>query len=1041
MILTHFVPRCRLLSRLVAVAVVLSAVLMPGALRAAQIPEWLPRYDLDIQLDIANHLATCRQKVTWTNHHDKPATELVFNVHSHYEIPEGDIGFLAKMGEILRFSPSQSLDFNGPPCQIQQVQLLSELRPVKKNQPGLVGLLWQIKHDPEETPDHGTPRKLDFRWKEDNSTAMVVPLPAPVSPGESVTVELAYTIRLPQKMGRWGQWKGVTYLTNSLPVLAFYDDKKGWQPTPFIPWHLPWFNEAGVYHVSLTLPEDQKVACTGTVTSTEDLGDGTKRLQISTAAARDFAVITSNRFFEVSEKVGETNVKVLALPEHHDYAQRMMQSIKDAIPIYSMWFGPYPAPEFTLVESYFGWLGNECGGLVMIDERVFDAPKLAHSYVDYLVTHELCHMWFYNAIGTNGFSETWMAEGFATYFAHKVIDSKEGHNNPLLDYPKWLCWLPQIYRENYRYYGLYGAIGRGAYGPTVQDMPKYRHLVNLMSMTYDKGSKVVGMIEDRMGEAAFFDFMHVLYDKYYYQVCRVDDFEKELENYTGHSWEPFFQDWVYGKAITDWAIEKVTIGDEAPCVMKCLMPKKTDPKQPVHASILLHQKAECTEPTVLGICMKDDGCSYQIRIPIAPDAGQMHIDNPPADITTLPGNRVRVDVTLPGEPKQMAVDPDQVLMDRNPSNNYWKCWCHWRLTPLYTTLDENDLTNDYDKWNFIAGPWLYFPPAYTDPWFTRTTMFGLRADAYRTQQFDGGVYTAYRYDYRDIVVGADGLWSHFPWPETQVGFIVERRLDAFFGQSDEHANRAVLYGRYVFDYSSSLYLPPMQYVEAFTTVQDNFLPVPINQPPGAERYSGMALGGLHYQINYLTPYWNPEGGFFFDATYAAGGVRVNGSDQTTHQATAQFSMVKTLPESFGVASGSQVAWRVFGAAALPDKVEFFPLGGDVRFRGYDIQNRQGNMIWLGSAEWRVPVFTGLTYSCLDHIVGLRNVILAPFYDVGAAYVNNHLIGQVAQDVGVGLRLDVSWFSFVERSILRFDVAKTVNDNTPVQFWVGIQHPF
>jgi hypothetical protein len=48
---------------------------------------------------------------------------------------------------------------------------------------------------------------------------------------------------------------------------------------------------------------------------------------------------------------------------------------------------------------------------------------------------------------------------------------------------------------------------------------------------------------------------------------------------------------------------------------------------------------------------------------------------------------------------------------------------------------------------------------------------------------------------------------------------------------------------------------------------------------------------------------------------------------------------------------------------------------------------------------------------------------------------------VAHAVGGGLRLDVAWFSFIERTILRFDVAKTVNADTPLQFWFGVQHPF
>ena len=48
---------------------------------------------------------------------------------------------------------------------------------------------------------------------------------------------------------------------------------------------------------------------------------------------------------------------------------------------------------------------------------------------------------------------------------------------------------------------------------------------------------------------------------------------------------------------------------------------------------------------------------------------------------------------------------------------------------------------------------------------------------------------------------------------------------------------------------------------------------------------------------------------------------------------------------------------------------------------------------------------------------------------------------MAHAVGGGLRVDVAVFSFIERATLRFDVAKTLNDNTPFQFWFGMQHAF
>jgi hypothetical protein len=71
----------------------------------------------------------------------------------------------------------------------------------------------------------------------------------------------------------------------------------------------------------------------------------------------------------------------------------------------------------------------------------------------------------------------------------------------------------------------------------------------------------------------------------------------------------------------------------------------------------------------------------------------------------------------------------------------------------------------------------------------------------------------------------------------------------------------------------------------------------------------------------------------------------------------------------------------------------------------------------------------------------RNIYFAPFYDVGNAYLNGQQLGSIAHAVGAGLRVDVNWLGLIERTTLRFDIAKTVNGSYPVQFWFGIQHPF
>src|SRR5262249_40127865 len=152
-----------------------------------------------------------------------------------------------------------------------------------------------------------------------------------------------------------------------------------------------------------------------------DLGNGWQQVDLAACCSRDFAFLCCARYQDHVGQAGRVKVHVVALPEHEFYAKEMLRIACEALEAYGKWFGPYPYPEFTIAESYFGWNGNECGGLVMIDARVFGMPHLARDYVEYLVSHEVCHQWWYNVVGTNGYAETWMDEALATYFSHRLL--------------------------------------------------------------------------------------------------------------------------------------------------------------------------------------------------------------------------------------------------------------------------------------------------------------------------------------------------------------------------------------------------------------------------------------------------------------------------------------------------------------------------------------------------------------------------------------------------------------------------------------------
>src|SRR5262245_10586243 len=300
-----------------------AAVLLLAALpaRGADLrpPDWLPRYDLAVNLDVCGHQAHVTQQATWVNRTDKPIEQLIFNVHSHFTPPKTaeEIDQFSRLLELFRLPAREALYFQNA-FTLHKVERLTK-----------AGNEWKRE-------------EVKTQWHKDLATALIVALPEPVPAGGSVTVSLSYTIELPQRQGRWGQWKGITFLSNWHPVLAYHDAEGGWQPTPFVPYHQPWFNEAGVFTVRVRLPKEEQVACTGSITKVEE-GPDTKDVTIGPVVARDFALLTSAQYHEFAGEAANAGalpvkVKCLAHPAHEFYARELIKHASRAIETYSKWF-------------------------------------------------------------------------------------------------------------------------------------------------------------------------------------------------------------------------------------------------------------------------------------------------------------------------------------------------------------------------------------------------------------------------------------------------------------------------------------------------------------------------------------------------------------------------------------------------------------------------------------------------------------------------------------------------------------------------------
>ena len=213
-------------------------------------------------------------------------------------------------------------------------------------------------------------------------------------------------------------------------------------------------------------------------------------------------------------------------------------------------------------------------------------------------------------------------------------------------------------------------------------------------------------------------------------------------------------------------------------------------------------------------------------------------------------------MTLPCQPTQITVDPDRVLLDERPGQQPLEAEIRWRLTPLYTQLDEADVTNAYDRSNVIFGPWMY-GSAYADPWFTKSPHPGLQGGrlshaGVSRRRLPGATArtTATSSPARKALV------DHFPFPRTQVGFFLERS-SAPRGD-DVECSRGVVYGRYMMMYGSSLICRRSSTSRRSARIRTAACPTRASRPPGADPFDERTGVGMHYHKNFSDALLGPR---------------------------------------------------------------------------------------------------------------------------------------------------------------------------------------
>ena len=206
-------------------------------------------------------------------------------------------------------------------------------------------------------PDDGNP---------EDETVMAVPLPQPVAPGGSVTIEVKWTAHIPRTFARTGALGNFFFVGQWFPKLGVLQDN-GWNCHQFHS-STEFFSDYGVYDVSLTVPRGWTLGATGIQRERRDNADNTTTHQYTRRTSR-LRVDDEPRFHRADRALRTPDappveMRLLLQPEHAGQADRHFDATRTALSTTAS-VRAYPCGHITIVDppiraARAGWNIRRC---------------------------------------------------------------------------------------------------------------------------------------------------------------------------------------------------------------------------------------------------------------------------------------------------------------------------------------------------------------------------------------------------------------------------------------------------------------------------------------------------------------------------------------------------------------------------------------------------------------------------------------------------------------------------------------------------------
>lgn len=208
----------------------------------------------------------------------------------------------------------------------------------------------------------------------------------------------------------------------------------------------------------------------------------------------------------------------------HDFAV----PTRDALAFYNEWIGPYSYEKLANVQS------NSVSGGMEAASAIFYSAGSVTGKRDRrwrnVVIHEIAHQWFGNAVTERDWDDVWLSEGFATYFTLLFIEHAYGRDEFVAGLRDSRKTVVEFDAKSPDYRVVHDQLA---------DMSKVTS-----AMTYQKGSWILHMLRESMGDDRFWAGIRDYYRTYRDGSATTTDFRAAMERAAGRDLQPFFAQWL-----------------------------------------------------------------------------------------------------------------------------------------------------------------------------------------------------------------------------------------------------------------------------------------------------------------------------------------------------------------------------------------------------------------------------------------------------------------------------------------------------------------